>query len=295
MNYQLIKIGRSGDNDIKLSHASVSRHHAEIFVDADGNVFVRDLKSSNGTFVNDVRIEGGKELKPGDTLRVGVEDLVEWQKMVPQTTVEKRKITGDLPPPPPQKTNRKQLAIILSCATVVLIGVGFFAYKSFFVPSPIPAPPQNQEPTVKSKEISMVGLQEATIDELNNLYSASVTDFKGDTIIESKVISGEQIFIKGGKYTMHKFKSQPADVPQKKGNEQDNKKDNASNPKKEKDNTSKKQSDQTYTVKDGDTLDNIAAKYNNNGCKVTKNNIMDDNGLNDEKIKKGEKLIIKCH
>jgi pSer/pThr/pTyr-binding forkhead associated (FHA) protein len=37
MNYQLIKIGRSGDNDVKLSHASVSRHHAEIFVDADGN------------------------------------------------------------------------------------------------------------------------------------------------------------------------------------------------------------------------------------------------------------------
>ena len=53
---ELITIGRSPFNDIILRSDSVSSRHAEI--ERDGDVWmVRDLGSSNGTFVNDLAIE----------------------------------------------------------------------------------------------------------------------------------------------------------------------------------------------------------------------------------------------
>ena len=49
---------------------SVSRHHCVLLVDGD-TVFVRDLGSRNGTFVNGDRIMCEKELADGDQLVIG--------------------------------------------------------------------------------------------------------------------------------------------------------------------------------------------------------------------------------
>ncbi len=63
------RIGRAPDNDVILDREDVSRYHAELLVTDDG-LRVRDLGSTNGTFVNAVRItEAG--LEPGDSLVVG--------------------------------------------------------------------------------------------------------------------------------------------------------------------------------------------------------------------------------
>ncbi len=52
-----IKIGRANVNDVVINDNSVSREHALLLVDNNGIVTIRDLNSSNGTFVNGVKIK----------------------------------------------------------------------------------------------------------------------------------------------------------------------------------------------------------------------------------------------
>ena len=63
-------IGRQPDVAVYLDSLSVSRHHARIVNQPDG-CFVEDLGSSNGTYVNGVRIGGRALLTERDELRIG--------------------------------------------------------------------------------------------------------------------------------------------------------------------------------------------------------------------------------
>ena len=64
-------IGRNSDSDIQVALGVVSRHHCELSVKKDGGtVAVRDLGSSNGTYVNNKRVQQA-ELHAGDTITVG--------------------------------------------------------------------------------------------------------------------------------------------------------------------------------------------------------------------------------
>jgi uncharacterized RDD family membrane protein YckC len=68
-------IGRERDCDLPLGDGTVSRHHAAVGVEG-GRVTVRDLGSSNGTFVNGRRLRAEAELAAGDRLRLGRVRLV---------------------------------------------------------------------------------------------------------------------------------------------------------------------------------------------------------------------------
>jgi hypothetical protein len=63
-------IGRSEESDIFLVDPSVSRNHAEMEIDADGPL-VRDLASTNGTFVNGERVNAPRHVRSGDLLTFG--------------------------------------------------------------------------------------------------------------------------------------------------------------------------------------------------------------------------------
>jgi hypothetical protein len=62
-------IGRSPDCEIFLDDVTVSRRHAEL-VQRDGDFYIEDLGSLNGTFLNKRRIESGR-LEDGDELQIG--------------------------------------------------------------------------------------------------------------------------------------------------------------------------------------------------------------------------------
>ncbi len=62
-------IGRSPEADIRIPVSDVSRSHCEIVV-SGRKVVIRDLGSSNGTYVNDQKIKE-ISLKAGDLIRVG--------------------------------------------------------------------------------------------------------------------------------------------------------------------------------------------------------------------------------
>lgn len=64
-------IGRDEGVRVRIPKPNVSRRHCELAVNDDDELVVRDLKSSNGTYVNGERIGGERELVPGDLLTVG--------------------------------------------------------------------------------------------------------------------------------------------------------------------------------------------------------------------------------
>ncbi|VAX39495.1 hypothetical protein MNBD_PLANCTO02-1001 [hydrothermal vent metagenome] len=65
-----IVIGRDDDCKIRLTSADVSRRHCRILPTAKGMI-VRDLKSRNGTFINEEPVIEAMLLKAGDKLRIG--------------------------------------------------------------------------------------------------------------------------------------------------------------------------------------------------------------------------------
>lgn len=67
-------IGRLSDNSIVIESPAVSSHHACVFRDGDRYV-VEDLQSTNGTFVNGMRVSR-QALQPGDVVMVGQHQLV---------------------------------------------------------------------------------------------------------------------------------------------------------------------------------------------------------------------------
>jgi pSer/pThr/pTyr-binding forkhead associated (FHA) protein len=63
-------VGRAEDCHLRPGSDLISRHHCVILVD-DAYIGVRDFGSKNGTYVNDMRVVGEQELKPGDHLTIG--------------------------------------------------------------------------------------------------------------------------------------------------------------------------------------------------------------------------------
>jgi predicted component of type VI protein secretion system len=62
-------VGRAPDNDVVIDNLAVSNHHARITW-VEEQLFVEDLQSLNGTFVNDMRVERSV-LQHGDSVKVG--------------------------------------------------------------------------------------------------------------------------------------------------------------------------------------------------------------------------------
>lgn len=62
-------VGRVEDNAFQIPEPSVSSHHCEIYL-RGGEVYVKDLNSTNGTFIDGVQITESV-IKPGQILRLG--------------------------------------------------------------------------------------------------------------------------------------------------------------------------------------------------------------------------------
>lgn len=70
VGYKPILLGRSNKCNVKFSDPLLSSKHCELSLQKDGKVVITDLNSTNGSFVNDVKIISS-HLYIGDMLRIG--------------------------------------------------------------------------------------------------------------------------------------------------------------------------------------------------------------------------------
>jgi pSer/pThr/pTyr-binding forkhead associated (FHA) protein len=67
-------VGRQAECDLQLTEGHASRRHARFSI-VDGSVWLEDLNSANGTFVNGTKLTGKIKLNPGDRLRFDIEEF----------------------------------------------------------------------------------------------------------------------------------------------------------------------------------------------------------------------------
>jgi len=76
-------VGRARGNTVRIPSAEVSREHCRLMLE-DGLVYVRDLDSINGTFLNGRPVRGVEVIQPGDRLEVGPVVFVVEYELTPE-------------------------------------------------------------------------------------------------------------------------------------------------------------------------------------------------------------------
>lgn len=74
LNREEYILGRKEDCDLVLNDGSISRKHCRIFK-RRGEMWLVDLESRNGTFLNGSRLEEERPLRDGDILRLGSQEF----------------------------------------------------------------------------------------------------------------------------------------------------------------------------------------------------------------------------
>ena len=82
-------VGRDEDCNLKLTDKRISRRHSEIRRSGD-HLWIRDLGSTNGTFVNQKKIEQAELLEPGDRISIGKYKFsIKYVKLTTNSMAEK--------------------------------------------------------------------------------------------------------------------------------------------------------------------------------------------------------------
>src|SRR4051812_27649572 len=87
-------VGRHDDCQLRIKSSQVSRRHCELY-EKKGMLLVKDLGSSNGTYVNGKRIQDQRVLEPGDEIAIG------------HIKLRVAKTGQPVPPPSPTKPKSK--------------------------------------------------------------------------------------------------------------------------------------------------------------------------------------------
>ncbi|WP_439133529.1 FHA domain-containing protein [Pseudomaricurvus sp.] len=96
---QSCTIGRGSDCDISIPASQLARQHAE-FTLQENQLWIRDLGSSSGVYLNDERVQEGI-IQSGDKIRL---DVYRFQAIGPDTGERKRRT-----PPSPQRVEKKPI------------------------------------------------------------------------------------------------------------------------------------------------------------------------------------------
>jgi predicted component of type VI protein secretion system len=100
------RIGRAEGNDYRIPDSSISAIHCEVVLDGTGKMFVRDLNSSNGTFIEGRRVELGV-VAGGESLRLGDVEMIYDKRWWNDSSASR----AEIPDPTPEKSHDGETVI----------------------------------------------------------------------------------------------------------------------------------------------------------------------------------------
>lgn len=111
VNVERTTVGRVEDNTFQIADPSVSSHHAEIVLKGS-DLLIRDIGSTNGTFINGEKITEAV-LQPGQTLRFGqVELKIDDGKPIAATPTPAAAASAPAPAPAPAKKSQDGTMVV---------------------------------------------------------------------------------------------------------------------------------------------------------------------------------------
>lgn len=133
----LLRIGRAPENDLVINQDDIGNLHLELFRDATGNVFITDMESPFGTYVNNKRLKGYTLLGMGDEVRLGESYILKWEKYTiepvstPRVSAQERPSQKQTVRPTQRTEAKKKTSIPKSDATtnkqlIIIYGVLLF-------------------------------------------------------------------------------------------------------------------------------------------------------------------------
>jgi pSer/pThr/pTyr-binding forkhead associated (FHA) protein len=136
MNKIHLRIGGAKDNQLVIESVDIAPYHLELFCDTSGNVFITDLNSEQGTFVNNRRLNGFQLLKKGDRVRFGQNYNFPWEEFIPVQSNKNTEVRKEIKEEKervnvqskkqvaasnPTSVNNTQLYVIYGCIIFLLI------------------------------------------------------------------------------------------------------------------------------------------------------------------------------
>ena len=118
-----VSIGRSSLNDLVISQKQVSSFHAKLVFQSDGSLWIYDLDSTNGVFINGTKVTRKARVLPGDHIKLGTYHL-DWEKEILASSREATPAAVNILPA--KKKNRGALIGVI--VVLMLFGAGIALY-----------------------------------------------------------------------------------------------------------------------------------------------------------------------
>lgn len=118
-----VSIGRSSLNDLVVPNKQVSNFHAKLVFQSDGSLWIYDLDSTNGVFVNGAKVSRKVRVMPGDSIKLGSYSL-DWEKEIlasPQEAAQSPRNSL----PTKKKSGGALIAVLF---VLILFGAGIALY-----------------------------------------------------------------------------------------------------------------------------------------------------------------------
>ena len=116
-----LTLGRDPECSVVLDDGNVSRFHARL-VFHNAAIWVQDVGSRNGVFLNEKRVVRHKQFSPGDELVIG-EHVFALELELPEAEPS---LTGSIPAVRPSRERAKTamvIALLLAAALAVIVGL----------------------------------------------------------------------------------------------------------------------------------------------------------------------------
>lgn len=156
-------VGRHQEADVLLQVADISRRHAALLL-KDGALWVQDLNSSNGTFLNDNRLEVETQVQQGDQLRfssVGFVVVAPSVEELEAPAVEAEVVQEQVvEPTPAQKMNEQGMPTLADRSVETTLNAnGMPVNVGIPKPAPIPANVDIHAPTEQSVRVTETDME----------------------------------------------------------------------------------------------------------------------------------------